>query len=135
MRTILYLRSNEKELFEKLPAAVQAAWSDKIVEETLESFESQETLEKNLDNVPFASDPGYQAWVEKHASDMGSGAALADFPEDLLPAFFENIGACGLCAIIELALQNGTVDDKTMEAVSALSVLRHQVLTKNSVTV
>lgn len=135
MPSVLYLRAEEKALFHTLPSALTSAWEARIIDETIDGYESEQELTEKLSSLPFAEDPRYKAWARTHASFGAVGSPLlTDFPEDLLPSFFEHIGACGLSAIIELAFQSEHVNGTILEAVSALSTLRHQILTKNAVS-
>lgn len=134
MRTVLYLRSGEMTLFNALPKSIQAEWQGKVVEESIDAYESEDQLATKMNGAPFVNDERYKAWAAKHSSGVQtSDSLLSDFPGDLFPSFFECIGACGLCAMIEMALGNGKLDDEAMNGVAALSVLRHQILTKNAV--
>ncbi len=135
MRTVLYLRSGEIKLFRNLSAELRGSWEEKIVEESIDAYESEGELAAKMSSAPFLKDPRYTSWAKKHSTGVQTGdSLLSDFPEDLLPAFFECVGACGLCAMIEAALGNGKVTDDVLNGIAALSVLRHQILTKNAVT-
>lgn len=135
MRTVLYLRSNEKTMFDALPAALRQTWESKIVEETAENFETPEELEVRV--ARFAKNPKLAPFLDEanvrltKGEDLGS--VLGSMPEKALKVFIDAIGNCGICALIEIALLSGKVTDEALQGIAQLSGIRHNQMMHSSV--
>lgn len=137
LNLVLYLRPEEKTLFQTLhEGAVE--WDGEIRDEVLGGYEDPELIERRLQNPSYADDPEYVRWIAKtqrEAMAVGNPtrAAIAGFPEDLLPAFFETCGATGISVLVEEILRNPQFGRKALEGLCALTQLRHEILQRNSV--
>lgn len=135
MRTVLYLRSNEKTMFDALPAALRQTWESKIVEETAEKFETQEELDVRV--ARYSKNPKLAPFLQEASNRLATGedlgTILADMPEKALRVFIDAIGNCGICALIEISLLNGKIDDDAMNGIAMLSGIRHQQMMHSSV--
>ncbi|MBI2636381.1 hypothetical protein HYW84_03610 [Candidatus Peregrinibacteria bacterium] len=135
MRTVLYLRSNEKTMFDNLPAALRRKWESKIIEETAENFEHPEELERRI--ARYSKNPTLAPYIEKVNERLQKGedfgAILADMPENVLNVFLDAIGNAGICMFIEFALLSGKANDEAMKGIAVLSAIRHRQLMHKSV--
>ena len=135
MRTVLYLRSNEKAMFDKLPDALRAQWESKIMEETAENFETPEELEVRV--ARYAKNPKLAPFLQEASNRLATGEdlgkILADMPEKALKVFIDAIGNCGICALIEISLLSGKVDQDALTGIAMLSGIRHQQMMHSTV--
>jgi hypothetical protein len=133
----LYLTPEETTLYAALPAEVRGAWDNAVVDESTPFDESEEAISARLDHPPYEHDPDFVAYQQKMTAamqkdDWTDQSMLDAFPARLLPQFFEVIGPCGLCALIELALQNKDFTSAMLGGIAHLSTIRHQMITSKT---
>lgn len=135
VRTILYLRQNEMAMFQKLNASLRKKWSDKIVEETGTDFETREELDLRV--ARYAKNPTLAKYLSEASGRLAAGEdcgrVLGSMPEKAMRVFLDAIGASGMCALIEMALLSGRMDDAAMQGIVHLSAMRHQQLLHKTV--
>ncbi|NOS67265.1 MAG: hypothetical protein HOO67_02775 [Candidatus Peribacteraceae bacterium] len=135
MRTVLYLRSNEKKMFDALPSELRQKWESKIVEETADNFETPEELEVRV--ARYSKNPTLAPFLEEangrlqKGEDLGS--VLGSMPEKALKVFIDAIGNSGICALIEIAFLSGKVDEAALTGIATLSDIRHRQMMHSSV--
>jgi len=137
----LRLTADEKtHIFDKLPEPLRKKWESRLEIETLESFESVEELKSRLEKLSFDEYPDAVKVGEKALKAAMKGKALKamdakKFPQEAMPRFFHAIGACGISAMMQAAMQGEDVDNTTLESVAGLSLIRHVILQDNSAKV
>lgn len=137
MDTVLYLTQEEIDnIFEKLPAKIQKTWKKRLQVETIDAYETEQELTARLNKTKYDDIPGMEAFA-KHAvtalsSDDVESASPAGIPEAAYPRFFYSIGACGMSAMLEIAMQDPKISNEIMETVAGMSFVRHIILEANA---
>lgn len=103
-----------------------------MTEETSDAYETDQQLKESMSHLDYGNSPAVAAFAQKLSHGASSPAIWEDLPEEILPQFLHAIGACGICALIEISLKSGKVDADGMKGIAALSIIRHNVLLRNA---
>lgn len=139
MDTFFHLTAEERQkIFERVPAKLKSAWEKKVLEETIDAYETPEELKRRMETPAFDKYPEAKAFAEKVAKKMEAGGSIddvpfSDFPKEAIPTLLYNLGACGVTALMELAFQQPELDEDVLEDMAALSRARHRILQINAV--
>lgn len=126
----LHLTTEEQKWFETLPAALKEGWT--VEPETIDAYETAEELQVRLNITRMPKFPP----VDKLLQKLRDGADikdvnLDDLPEEMMPSFFFAIGAKGV-SIFMGALFKLAKDDEDVQALCAMSLIRHDILETNA---
>jgi hypothetical protein len=133
----LYLTKEEVDnVFTKLPAKAQSSWKPRLTVESLTTFETEDELQRRMSSVRTDDIPGIKEFVESFITMVQkkdlTNLSLNDVPEVAILRHFYAIGACGMSALIEVALQDPELDDDAVFAIADFSVIRHAILQANA---
>lgn len=130
MTTELYLTAAERGVFDSLGADLQEGWS--VVEETQESYESDRQIKMRYHLADFTAYPEVQELARKFAEgEQITQQDIQNIPAGVQQELYFIIGAKGVSALIGLLLQS-LDSDEVIEAVAALSTVRHELLRLNA---
>ncbi len=131
----LYLTSAERSLYDKLPSALKKAWGGEVVEETGTAWETDRQLQDRARQLASDASPAVVSAakkMEKKLKTQGFDAVdMADFPEEALSSVLLMLGAVGLTAVVNRALQN-VRNEEDLATVEGLTSIRNQILMSNS---
>ena len=130
MDSALYLTKGEQKIFGSLSRDLQEGW--KVEEETEESYESLRQIAMRYQMADLSSYPE----VEKIAEAMKAGKDLSSFslddlPQESLKELFFVMGARGVNSLIQTLIHE-LKNYADVEALSALSTVRHELLSINA---
>lgn len=133
----LYLASHELIHFNKIPEAIRSEWGGETEEESSSAYETAEVIQTRMKMLPVSEHPEMQGLIDGFIEQSESAEPFTDmsylkkFPEALLPDFLFAIGAIGISALIEAALQE-EIDSEGLKNLSFLSLFRHKILEANA---
>jgi hypothetical protein len=129
-QTTLYLRPEERKIFEKLPEPLRDGWV--VREETLQSFESPRQIQMRLHLADFRGEPALEKVTQcfRKGGDL-SKLSLAALPTDAQSELYFAIGARGVTILVEGLLRKIRSDDDLL-ALSLLTSVRHKLLELNA---
>jgi hypothetical protein len=134
-----YVTSEERSAFAKLPEHLVSAWQGRLVDERLDAYESAEELADRMRSPHIAEVPGMAALIAKAKAESDAGRnpldslKLKDLPKAALPHVLYALGATGLTVMIGTSLLEGDkLDSSAMEGISALTRVRHSILSQNA---
>jgi hypothetical protein len=125
----LILTSDEKAMFDALPDALKDGWQ--VSDEPSSAWESDETLAIRYEMSSLKRHPEAKNILETVRKGEYEKAIMEGIPESLLPDLFFTIGAKGMTVMIHKLLQEAKTD-ADLGGTSALTTIRHQLLTANA---
>jgi len=134
----LYLTPEEIEhLWPTLPDDIRNRWQSSVVEETQTSFETSNELNDRLDKLSKDTSPEMESLREQLVQGLKAGKQPSqiqwkEIPDATILQLLHGVGACGVSAFIEMAMQEQNLTDQTMVSVASLSVVRHHMLEANA---
>ena len=130
MAATLYLTAPEQKIFESLPKDLQEGWT--VENEAGEHYESVRQISMRYQMADFSAYPELQNVAEtlKQGKDLSS-FSLDDFPAEALKELFFVMGARGVNSLIQTLIHE-LKNDADVEALSALSTVRHELLSINA---
>lgn len=129
----LYLTGEERKLFEALSDPLKEGWT--VEEERSTAYETAEELAMRQKMASFAEFPQVAALAKQvEAGSALSALSLHDVPQEVLPELCFTIGAKGL-SVLMASLLKEIQGDEDVEGLMGLSLLRHEMLLSNAVTV
>jgi len=129
----LHLTDGEQKVFAALPEKLKEGWE--VQEERSSAYESAEELSMRQQMVSFVEFPQVAALAKQvEAGSALSTLSLHDVPQEVLPELCFTIGAKGL-SVLMASLLKEIRSDEDVEGLMGLSLLRHEMLLSNTVTV
>lgn len=130
MAATLYLTAQEQKVFGLLPDNLQEGWT--IENETGTHYESVRQIAMRYQMADFSAYPELQSVAEimKQGKDLSS-FSLDDVPPEALKELFFVMGARGVNSLVQTLIHE-LKNDADVEALSALSNVRHELLSINS---
>jgi hypothetical protein len=131
--SILYLRPQEKKIFEKLSGELKEGW--KVEEETVDHEERPEELK--MRQLMFrVSDPEVKKTLESSTIESAQDLekifnSLQNFPKVQMMEIFFTLGSKALSAFLQGLLDQVKSDDD-LQGIAELSHVRHALLKSNA---
>lgn len=131
--TKVLLTKEEQALLKNMTPATQALFNGRTADETLTSFENEEELVHRMSSASYDKFPEVAQVIEKFSKTANvDDLALEKLSDGAIETLLYSIGACGICAIVETAMQTDQFDRDGVEAIAVLTTVRHKILEKNA---